>query len=677
MPNWAEGKGKEFYWAVVIEPGSVQAGIWEMVGAKAEVVAVSSPTVWGTEAELVEATDTALSSSIQSFPEDFKEPSKTVFGVPPSWVEKGQISPENLAKIKKICTDLSLEPTGFVVLAEAIAHYLKVEEGSPASAAIVGVGQDYLEVAVFKSGSLVGTTSVARSVSVFEDVIEGLCRFSAADSLPARIMIYDSKEGELEEVKQLLTNSPWESQQKLKFLHTPKIEILTPEKKVLATALAGASEIGAVALVEPETAPSAQELGFVMGEDVAAKPVAPPPAGQPAPATVAKKEFFKPAVGNWWGKIKSKLSQLRLPGIFAGLAALLFLFWWLYPKAQVNIFVNPKRFEEKTEITIDPAVSVADLTKTVIPGKAIAVQVSGEKTKETTGTRKIGDKAKGTVNLQNGTSSILNLASGTVLTSTGGLKYETSVAASVSAALSPSNPGTQTVAVTAGDIGAEYNLAKDEVFKVGSYPKADVDAVATADLTGGSSREISAVSTEDTEKLLADLTDELTGQAKKNLLSQVPSGGFWVDGSLTATPSSKVFSAKVGDEAGNLKLSLGLKASGLVVTKTDLTALARKILVGSAPAKFKLDEENLGFSFTLLKDNHFDLAITADFLPEEDLPALTGKILGRGRSVVETVFATIPGFSRAEINIKSPFPGPLRMIPLLAKNVSVKIVSER
>lgn len=690
MLNWGEGKAKEYYWAVVIEPGSVQAGVWEIVGTKAEVISISTPTIWETDEELIEAADTALSSSAQTFPEDFKEPSKTVFGVPSSWVDKGQIKEENLTKIKRICADLSLEPTGFVVLPEAIAHFLKVEEGVAATAAIVGVGKDYLEIAVFRSGVLVGNTAVARSVSVFEDVIEGFCRFSTDDNPPSRVIIYNSKEGELEETRQLLIDSNWESVEKLKFLHTPKIEILTPDKKVLATALAGASEIGAVALMEPENAPSAQEMGFVMGEDVAAKPAPPPPRPQPIPTAPITKEFFRPApaVAAWVEKIKARLRGFKLPrvfgpkpavwgGILGSLAILFFVFGWLYPKAEIKIYVEPRRFEENTEISVDLATTSPDLDKMTLPGKPVSIQVAGEKTKSTTGTKKVGDKAKGTVNLQNGTAAILNLAAGTVLTSAGGLKYGTTQAASVSAALSPSNPGTQTVELTAADIGAEYNLAKDEIFKVGSYPKADIDAIATADLTGGSSREISAVSADDAKSLLDSLTDELTSQAKKNLLAETPESGVFIDDSLIATASSKVFSSKVGDEASNLKLSLGLKANALVIVKADLVALAKKILTGSAPAGFSLSEDNLGFNFTRLENNRFSLKITANFLPDEDLTILTKKILGKGRASVEEKFSSIPGFSRAEIKIKPNFHGLLRTIPLVSKNVSVKIVSER
>ena len=136
MLNWGEKIKRDLYWAIVLEPGWIQAGVWEIKENKVEVISVSPVTPWETDSEIVGASDAALSSAIQLLPEGLGEPSKTVFGVPPSWVNEGQIKEEYLSKIKNICTELSLEPSGFVVLSEAIVHFIKVDEGSPVNAII-------------------------------------------------------------------------------------------------------------------------------------------------------------------------------------------------------------------------------------------------------------------------------------------------------------------------------------------------------------------------------------------------------------------------------------------------------------------------------------------------------------------------------------------------------------
>lgn len=694
MLNWGEKKQKDLYWAIVLEPGWIQAGVWEIVENKAEVISVSPVTPWETESEIVSASDAALSSAIQLLPEGLSEPSKTVFGVPPSWVDKGQIKEEHLNKIKKICTELSLEPSGFVVLSEAIAHLIKVEEGSAVNAIVAGFGKDFLELSVFKLGNLAGTTQVARSVSFFDDVAEGLSRFSLAEGLPSRIVIYDGKEGELEEVKEALTAGSWENMDKVKFFHTPKIEILTPEKKVTAVALAGATEIAGIMelskdhqnLVTPRESLSPEELGFVVGEDVASRQ---PTQIEKQPEVVQKPvqkvrtfDLLKKKIGSFRiPKVNGK-KNLTIAGSVAGAFVVLFLFFWiLYPKAVVKVYVSPKRFEEKVEATVLKDSGSTDIANKIVAGQIASVGVSGEKTKSTTGTKKVGDKAGGSINIQNGTSSILKLSEGTFIIAANNLRFSLVNSASISAALSPSTPGTYVVEVAAEGIGAEYNLAKNEVFSVGNYSKSEVDAIATTDFTGGSSRDISAVSLEDTNSLLNSLTSELSENAKKDLLSSISSDQFLIEDSLVATPSSKIFSNKVGDEASNLKLSLGLKSSAIYVSKKDLIDLSQKVLEGVGPNGFYLDPSNLSFSFTRLKDlssaSLFNLTVKADFLPKEDLASLTKIISGKSTSAVEEKFSQIPGFIRAEINIKPKLPWIFGYFPRLSKNISIEILGER
>ena len=692
MLNWGEKREKDLYWAIVLEPGWIQAGIWEIVENKAEVISVSPVTPWEIESEIVGASDAALSSAIQLLPEGFKEPSKTVFGVPPSWVDKGQIKKEYLSKIKNICTELSLEPSGFVVLSEAITHLLKVEEGSPVNAIVAGFGKDYLELSVFKLGNLVGTTQVARSVSFFDDVAEGLSRFSLAENFPSRIVIYDGKEGELEEIKDVLIASNWENIDKVKFLHTPKIEILSPERKVTAVALAGAAEIAGITelskdhqnIITPEKSLSPEELGFVVGEDIASKhptEVEKQPEVVPKPVYKTKTlDLLKKKVSTLFS-IGGKKNLVFVESLTGSFVVLFLLFWILYPKAHVKVYVSPKRFEEKVEVTVLKDSGSSDIGSKIIAGKTASVEVSGEKTKSTTGIKKVGDKARGSVNIQNGTSLILKLSEGALVTAANNLKFSLVSSASISAALSPSTPGTYIVEVIASDIGAEYNLAKNEVFSVGSYSKSEVDAIATTDFTGGSSKDISAVSSEDANSLLNSLTIELSGNAKKDLLNSIISDQFLIEDSFVATPSSKVFSSKVGDEASNLKLSLGLKSSAVSVSRKDLIDLSQNILSEAVPSGFSLDPSNLGFGFTRIKDlssaSLFNLTVKADFLPKEDLTSLTKIISGKSTSAVEKKFSRIPGFIRAEINIKPRLPWIFGYLPRLSKNISIEILGER
>lgn len=732
---------KKLYWALAIESGWVQAGVWDIVGNRAEVIAQSPAAAWETEAELIGACDTALSSAAQHLPEESAEPEDTVFGLGSAWISEGNIKTEYLEKIRGICQKLSLKPVGFVVLPEAISHLLKSEEGSPLSAIILGLGEATIEVSLFRLGNLVGVSQIARSVSIVDDVSEGLARFTTKEAFPSRIVLYDGKEAELEEVRQNLINVSWESVDKIKFLHTPKIEIILPERKILAVCLAGASEIAGVSgvvaksqeeakeepapleqianLKIPENKVTPEELGFAIGKDVTrAQPqagVAPveedseskilpravPPVALPLsvkPALSPPKNFLskvapvlnflkrlKPSFKMPSGKLPSAPSKRVLLFGLGFLAAILvagFAAWWFLPTATVKIYVSPQSLEEKAEVLVSTQASSVDFAKKILPGKTYKTEVSSEKTASTTGTKTVGEKSKGTVRIQNGTSLAINLPAGTVLLATNDLKFSLDSAVSVAAAVSPSSPGTATAEVSASGIGAEYNLAKDESFRVGNYPKSDVDATATADFSGGSSRQISAVSEEDMKALEEDLTSELLDKADSELGKKVSPDEVFIGSALTYEIGNRTFGSKVGDEDDTLKLSMALNVTGVATTRQALADLAKEVLKGKVPRGYVLRDTQITADFELKEESGqgyvLDTLFRANLLPETKTEEIAKNIAGKYPDFARDYLTSISGFSRAEITIKPTFlPSRLKVLPRITKNISIEIEADK
>ncbi len=724
----------ELFWALVIEEGLVQSGIWYIGDATAEVVSIGAGIPWESEEELIEATDAALSSAIQKLPENYPEPQKTVFGVSTSWVKEGEISPENLGKIKKLCAELSLTPVGFVVLPEAIAHLYKSEEGAPLNAIVLKSGDDNLELSVFKLGSLVGTTEVSRSVSLVDDVVEGLSRFDGVAPLPTRFIVYDGKEGDLEETKQILIQASW-SEGKINFLHTPQVEILSTDGKVLATALAGGAEIGEVTAVvsgqddeenelaekeNPEKGVSeepkpilAENLGFAVGTDVssmkkedvqnvvpieASGPVVPQPVpsqmtniGTSNPMRIAgdylsrsknlfhsfSAKIFPKSIPGAPSKNKTLVAVLAILGLLILVVGIL---WWFVQTAKITIFVAPKRTEENVQISFSTD-GQFDAAAGVLPAKVLTDQVSGEKTKSTTGTKLIGNKATGSVQIANGNGAAINLAAGTVLTSSSGFKFVTSSEASVSGQLLPGSPGTATVNVSSVDIGSQYNLAKGEVFSVGNYSKALVAATSTGDFSGGSSQQISAVGQDDQTSLETDLKSELGQSVKSNLLAKITEEYIFITDLAVLETTSENFDHKIGDPADNLKLSLSLSATGLAADRAKLLEYAKGVLAGKAPSGYTLSEDQINFKFTLAGSDTggrytYDVVVGGNFLPEVDKEKIKSVILGKTATVATDYLNSIPGFDHADVLLQIKFPDPLKTIPRIAKNISIDVKPE-
>lgn len=692
----------ETYWSLVVESGWIQSAVWEIDSQekRAKVLSVSQPSHWESEDDFVAAADSVLSSAASELPDETHEPSKTVFGVAASWVEGGQIKDEYIDKIRKLCASLSLEPSGFVVLPEAIAYWVKSNEGSPLNGIVIGIGSENLEVAVFKLGNLIGNVSVARSVSIAEDVIEGLVRFKVGDNLPSRILIFDGKEGQLEEARQSLVGVDWMSpamQEKVSFLHIPKVEVIEPREKVLAVALAGASEIGQADKVifaghtdddeTPETQaqyPEAnrnfeetditpEEFGFVQSD--IGKSAPPPPPGQQ----------FTPVAGIQGFKLPNfrmpaiRLPALRIPrfplpknGLVAGLSALAVIFvvgfiaWFVVPKATVTIFVSPKKVDSTQTITLG----------TDINSRTETISVSGNKTVSVTGTKTVGDAAKGSITIYN-SGDVATASAGTKVTdANSNLIFTLDSDISVSAGSGPSSPSTTTASVTAVDIGAQYNLAAGTRFTVGGFSSDSLDAKNDSAFSGGSSREITAVSADDKKKAEDKLALELTDQGKGNIKDKISEDDFLIEESVTATSSAKDFDHKVGDETSNLTLNMSLDVKGQVVPRKDLSKLAMGFLKDKVPTGFVLRADQILYDFTLTSGKKYKVKFTANLLPEINTDDIAKKVLGKRPATAETILSEIPGFVRSEVRL-TPRLGPLATFPHLVKNITIEIASEK
>ena len=543
-----------------------------------------------------------------------------------------------------------------------------------------------------------------RSVSVEEDMVEGISRLSGElENLPSRIILFNQKEQELEEIKSSLDSADWNKIGNSKFIHTPKVEIFDPNKKILALALAGGSELGEVSGIieslpqninsvsEPEVDTKTEELpieevtNFEEPDEVTAEdlgfsvktpnetssvltfiPNLPKKLSFPVLPKMPQFNFKKPNF-NFNFSLGSKPlimgGSLILTIVIVG-----FALWWFLPKASVTIFVSPKKLEESTTLELGSD----------IQGEQVEVSVSGEKTKPTTGTKTVGEKAKGSAKMQNGTDFPINLPIGTVLLSSSDLKFVTTKTASISGALSPSTPGTTTVDIEAGNIGSEYNLPKDEVFKVGNYPKSEVDGTSTDQLAGGSSRQISSVAEDDRKKILNELTDELLEEAKIKLSEKINSDMLLVDASFNTETLEENYSNKTGDEATNLKLTLSLKVTSSVVSKTALSEIAKKSLDGKIPTGFILRDDQITYRFVASDtDGKFDVSISANLLPSIDTTIVAKQIAGKYPNHAESFLGSVPGFVNAEIRLKPPLTGKLGTLPHVSKNIEVTITAEK
>lgn len=742
---------EEHLWSLVIEPEWVSAGIWKFTNKKVQIVSVSPPSHWSSDEELVTACDTSCSAVVTSISEEIDPPAKTVFGVMSSWVDGGEIKSEYLSKIKKVCTELSLTPVGFVVISEALSNYYKLEEGGNVNAVFLGISKDSLEISIFRLGKLAGVSQVGRSVSIIDDVTEGLSRFYTGEAYPSRIILYNSKEGELEDVRQELVKADWESSDKVKFLHTPKIEIVQPDNKIYAVSLAGGSELGEVDgilalgtppsekildvkqdlaedlplseetvlpdepnLQEPIEDIAPEDFGFMVDTDNVSD-IAPPLSNLPnieviEPSTEKtinkegdglnnvrheKKNLFSifrrlkrvrsPQAKTPNMPVKFKIGTIK-PTIFGIVFFLIlvigfFAFWWFVPSVEVTIYVSPQRIDDKTELTVDTLSEDSDLESMRISGQNIEDRVSGERSTPSTGTKVIGDKATGEITVYRAGSEI-SLDKGALVKGPQGLNFTLDEDTTIASG-SVLTRGITKAKVTASEIGAQYNLASGTTFTISNYSSADMEGTNESAFSGGSSREVSAVSDNDQKNLLQDLQNELEEKLKESILGKASSDIFVIDDSINFTVIDKEYDKKVGDEASSLKLDLEIEASGIAVERETIEDIGLKYLSQRVPEGYTLKNDQIQADFTYKSEDDnlyvLDLFIGADLLPKIDIDEVKKNITGKFPDVAEEYLDNnVPGFSRAVIVFKGfRFPGKLGTLPRISSNIEISVGSEK
>jgi len=725
---------KDYYWSVAIEPDWVQVGLWYSEGDSAYIVSSSTPTAWQSEKDLIDAVDAALSYVVQNTIEEIGEPSKTVFGVIDSWVEGGQIKNEHLDKIKKICQELSLTPTGFVVISEAIANFIKSTEGSPLTGIVLGISKEFISITLFKVGNVAGHAQVARSPSIVDDTVEGLTRIVTSEPAPSRFIIYNAKKDEIEEAWQSLIKAQWEDYETLSFLHTPKVEMINSDKKIEAVSLGGASDISKASRIvsisektddmdnlevneetqkvtdsiEGKDYTDPEDLGFAIGKDVADEELSEQAVLDYSPEVTErienqqteetpkpKKELSikpTPFLGIF-SKLK-KPSILKDSGtgrkvIFIGLGVLLVIFvlgfaaWWVIPRATITMYLSTQKLDERLSITVDPDINEADIGNGILPGTILTKDLQGSKTKSTTGTRTVGERATGEITLYRVGSSIV-IDEGTEIVGTQNLRFTLDEEVEVASG-SAVTPGTVNVKVTASDIGSDYNLAEDTTFSVGNYSSSSIGAKNESPFSGGSSREINAVSESDQQDLESDLNEELESRALRELSDELETSTSCNDCKLvpesySVLDSVRDYSAKVGDEGDNLSLNLSLKAQVIALSEEDLMGLSKEILNERVPRGYVLRDDQIDTSFEFIEEDSgtykFSVSVLANLFPEVDVLDVVRKITGKYPEVAKDYFTKeIPGFVRAEISMQPRLPGKLATLPHMAKKIEIILTS--
>lgn len=728
----------EYYFALNIGNEELTAALWTIEGKELKVLETASDSYSSID-DIANTADKLLDAvlGIREI-----EPQKILFGVPSSWLLDDNLKDENLKTLRTLVKELELSPMAYVSTANALIHFLEKSEGVPTTAILAGFEQNYITTTVARAGKLDGVKIVKRTQSSGVDLEKALLTFSSVETLPSKILIYDSQTN-LEKLKSQLLSYSWMS--KLSFLHFPKIDILGESMEIKSVCLAGASEINPNVLykdqpvnkqsqkpvaIDDEEAPIEAEkeiggnFGFMVGD--VSEEENQPEAGQPlveksedktpeveegmeetemalpeesnllevedfdqevAPVVPPVLEKDKP---NFIQSLKNKINfkkilpkRLVKSPILLGVIALFLVLIGAYlflPKAYVKIYVEPKILEKDAQVIADPNQKTVDENAKIIPGEIISTQVSGTAKDSATGRKQVGNSAKGTVVIYNKTFDSKSLSKGTVLTSSNGFKFtlDSSVnIASQSASDSGITFGKTNANATASTIGADGNIATASELTISGFSSSQLSAKSEGNFSGGTSQEVTVVSSDDQSRLLAKLSSQLRQQAQQQLQEKLV-GKKILQEALTEQITKKNYSKNINDQASEFSLTMSASYKGTAFNDADLRLIVSKLVTTQVPDGFTLD---LSATETQADVSNVDKAgkvvflakFKAKLIPKLDSEKIKNQIKGKSSTEADNFLKSMENVLGSDIKITPSLPKFLQRLPILTKNITIEV----
>ncbi|MFH0942809.1 MAG: hypothetical protein V1810_01405 [Candidatus Beckwithbacteria bacterium] len=700
----------EYFFAVEIAEELIKTAIWTVVDGHTQVVKVGQSQTWDgqNQEKLVSAIDQSISAVSEGVS---PEPSGVIFGLPESWMDQENLNPDKKSYLKAICQELEFKPLGFVVTNTAVIQYLKIEEGTPPSAILLQLSSTEVNLSLVKLGKLVGTQLVGRSGDLGPDVEEGLSRFEKIDTLPSRMILYDGQH-DFEEDRQQLTSYDWE--EKLPFIHFPKVEVLPSDVSIKAISLSGGSEVAKSlgfdiksqakpSSPEPETKSlSAADLGFTSADIAASVKPAAEKIQEPElelavePKKTPKIQLIKATFTAFLSKLNKILKSIKFKsapktitwiiGSLAGLFILVFLSYWYFPKAQITLYFEPKSIDTDLEITIDSKATSLDSVKAILPGESVDISVEASKSTPTTGKALVGESATGNITIYNVTNQTKSFLKNTVLIGPNNLTFsldeDTTVASSSSRKEGEdiiTSPGKADASITANNIGTDSNLSADTRLAFKQFSEDDYYAK-TAGLSGGTSQEVRAVAQADIDQLLTEINPELITKAQTELQARLGNNKILVEIEDQEKLISRKFNHSVNEQADTLVIEAKLEYTALSYNQTDLQLLLNEAIKEKIPDNFQVSDSSQANlePAKLNKDNTATIQASykANLLPKLDFEAIKDQLKGHYPQTIQDYLTSLPSFLRADIIIKPNLPKSLKTLPHVTKNILLEVKSE-
>lgn len=357
--------------------------------------------------------------------------------------------------------------------------------------------------------------------------------------------------------------------------------------------------------------------------------------------------------------------------------AIFILLYIFYPKAIVALSVKTESFQEAIDITLDNNINKIDLTRSAMPGELQEAESEATKEFNATGKKEIGEKATGKVTVYNEWDSSTHSYPSSTKFIGGGKTYLSNDSFTVPAGTLSGGAiqaGKIDVSVTAEASGDAYNLGSTNFVVEGAPTK--IYGRNSASFSGGSTKQLTIVSSEDLNNAKDALKEELDSKNKEELIKKASKQKI-IESSVENEIVSSSADKKSGDETDKFKLTMKVKSRTLSFKEDDFRVFLGQLLAGKIPADKKLVPASADEITISKNENDFAKGIMkitgivkTSLAPNIDENKVKKELAGKSKFDAEVIMQNTPGVESASVSFRPSWW--LKKVPSLRRNIEIK-----
>lgn len=444
--------------------------------------------------------------------------------------------------------------------------------------------------------------------------------------------------------------------------------------------------------------------GFVTGEDITTATL--PTITQSK--NIAKKiSFKKPNIKlDFFAKFLllfkgNKIVFYLIPGsLLLVLGIFFYLLFYKIHAASIDLSVNPRVFTASKTVLVyeDTQPSTNNVS---IKGTSISKTQTDTIEGVPTGEKETGTQANGKIKIFNKTDEDKTIKSGTEVVITSNdtefvftTDKEVKVLAKTTQEIEDNGEikkadvfGSIEVGITASNFGDKYNLNKSDIkesnIKITNLKSSEFSAELTESTKGGTIKKVTAVLQKDIDQLVDDLQKRLDKKLTSDLENLAVKDEKVLSGGINIVYKQPVTTAKVGDEAEKIEVSITGTADTLKFDESELKLKLIESIKSDLPKEYTANEDsfeiyetvkNKNISATSQSVNSLELLVKVEnkIVPNVDVSKIQNDLAGISFEEATNYLEKIENVQDIKVTQTPNIPFLIKSMPKTKENIKIQ-----